>query len=88
MCLCQLGSKIKDVKIPDDKKINDLPDSLKNSMPAVDKDITVTENHVVTNTVSKVDKNLPIIKVVGKKDNFNEVSNNINNVIDLKTKRE
>jgi len=78
------NSKIKEGKIPEGKKITDLPDSLKNSISNVDKDITVTGNRVVTNTVSKVDKNLPIIKVVDEKDPFDKISNNINDVIGSK----
>ena len=54
--------KINDVKIPSDKKITDLPDSLKNSISDGDKDVPVTDNHVVTNAVSEVDKDIPVFK--------------------------
>lgn len=56
-----------------DKRLSELPTSLKDSM-------SVTDIHAV----SEVDKNLPVIKAVDEKDAFAEISTNIDDIIQSK----
>lgn len=84
-------SRIKDVitKLPE-KKITGLPDSRKNRMAdkdIIDKDVPAgamvfyDPADVKDKKIEHVDKSLPIFEVVDDKDDFSEISANIDNVI-------